>query len=344
MTGPNLGLDLTLGCFFIGIVLSVILYGATIAQSMYYVMEYKQDRWFMKTLVAILFVLDTATTMSDLAILWGYSVTNHGNPLALFLLGDSFLIEYSLSAITVLLVQCYYMRNVWQFLKQRWFQIPLTGCCLILALTSCACSLASVYLGNINRVIPGIFEQTKIPASLQTVTASLTDIYITVSLTLVLRGERTGFKHTETLIRKLITYAINRGALTTILQLGQLFTYVTQPDTTLIWAVFHFLGGKAYVNSLLAIINARHSLRDRGTSGGGTSGRVTAQEIALDTLRAQRMQQSSTSKQQRSSHIPRRQPNPAIITLTTTREVIGDNGELVLESDKSRMGGQAQAL
>ncbi|KAH9841075.1 uncharacterized protein C8Q71DRAFT_437647 [Rhodofomes roseus] len=269
----------------------------------------------MKSMVALLFILDTGTTMADLDVLWGYIVGSHGNPVALFTLTDAFLVEYALSAVTVLLVQCYYMRNVWQFLHERWYRLPLTIVSLILVLISCgesrtqsdvsapelltitsstACSLASVYMGNIDRTVPGIFIETKIPASLQTVSASVADIYITTSLTLILRGERTGFKHTENLIRKLTTYAINRGVLTTALQIGQLITYVSLPDTTFVWAIFHFVGGKAYVNSLLAIFNARHHLRQKGSSA-ASAGAISAQEIPLDSLSRQTQQDAKTS-------------------------------------------------
>jgi len=292
------------------------------------------DRWLMKSLVALLFVLDTATTVADLDILWGYIVTNHGDPLALGSLTDSFLAEYALAAATVLLVQCYYMRNVWQFLHERWYRVPLTIIALILALISCACSLASVYLGNIDRAVPGIFDKTKIPAALQTVAASVADIYITVSLTFILRGERTGFKHTETLIRKLTAYAINRGVLTTALQISQFFTYVLLPETTFVWAIFHFVGCKAYVNSLLAILNARHYLRTHGSSRAHDGG-ISAQDINLESLSRQTGQDTKNTWQRTSRPGPKNVPSPAMIKLTTTTEVIGDDGKALLEGDQT---------
>jgi len=58
---------------------------------------------------------------------------------------------------------------------------------------------------------------------------------------------------TETLVRTLTTYVVNRGILTTIMQIGQFITYVSLPDTVLVWAVFHFPGSKIYVNSLIAV-------------------------------------------------------------------------------------------
>ncbi|KZT66298.1 hypothetical protein DAEQUDRAFT_730415 [Daedalea quercina L-15889] len=339
MTGLNLHLDPSIGCFFIGILFSIIFYGVTCAQVLFYVGEYSADRWWVKGLVASLFVLDTATTVADLDILWGYLVVNHSNPIVLAVLTNSFLVEYTLSAITVLLVQCYYMRNVWQFLQERWYRFPLTVIALVLALISCACSLASVYLGNIDRAVPGIFVKTKIPAALQTVSASVADTYITTSLTLILRGERTGFKHTETLIRKLTTYAINRGVLTTALQIGQLITYVSLPDTTFVWAIFHFVGCKAYVNSLLALLNARNHLRTHGTSGNSLSG-LSAQEIALESLPKQNRQDRKSAWQRASRSAHSNVPTQALITLTTTKEVINDDGSPVLVEDQSPVANQ----
>ncbi|KAH9934264.1 uncharacterized protein B0H18DRAFT_1115000 [Fomitopsis serialis] len=329
MAGLDLHLDPSVGCFFIGILFSVIFYGVTCAQVLFYLWEYSMDRWWMKSVVALLFVLDTAATVADLDILWGYIVINHGNPLGLTVLTNSFLVEYAVSAATVLFVQCYYMRNVWQFLHERWYRVPLT----IIAL-SFHVHVALRLFRNIDREVPGIFDKTKIPASLQTVAASVADIYITTSLTFILRGERTGFKHTETLIRKLTTYAINRGALTTALQIGQFFTYVLLPETSFVWAIFHFVGCKAYVNSLLAILNARHYLRTQGSSRGNASA-VSAQDINLESLSRQTGQDTKNAWQ-RTHHLGQKSvPTPAVIKLTTTTEIIGDDGKALLEESRT---------
>jgi len=170
--------------------------------------------------------------------------------------------------------------------------------------------------------VPSIFAKTTIPAALQTVSASVADIMITVSLTLILRGERTGFKNTETLVRTLTTYVVNRGILTTIMQIGQFITYVSLPDTVLVWAVFHFPGSKIYVNSLIAVLNARHSLRNRKSTT--TSGGISVSEIPLNSLGEENAQYS----RYRSINPKGDRSGPqAVITLTT--EVIRDDGEPV---------------
>ncbi|KZT12289.1 uncharacterized protein LAESUDRAFT_754766 [Laetiporus sulphureus 93-53] len=333
MTGVNLGLDPSIGSFFIGILFSITFYGITNAQVLFYYWEYRQDRWYLKAMVAWLWVMDTANSIVEVMVIWEYLVTDHGNPLGLFVLSNSFLAEYAIAAITVLFVQCYYMRNVWKLLQKRWYQVPLTITMLIFALISCACSLASVYLGTFDRAVPEIFVQTKIPASLQTVSASVTDIYITLSLTLILRGERTGFKHTETLVHKLTVYAINRGIVTTLLQIFQLCTYVSLPDTYFVWAIFHFPGSKAYVNSLLAMVNARHYLRENSARANLSTG-VSVQDIPLDTLDPEQRQKSSWFRNRSTRQDS--QSAQAVITLTT--EVVCDGSEVALQDQHKGTG------
>ncbi|KZT04148.1 uncharacterized protein LAESUDRAFT_786045 [Laetiporus sulphureus 93-53] len=51
MTGLNLHLNSSMGCFFIGILLSIILYGLTCAQVLYYIWEYPIDSRRIRLLV-----------------------------------------------------------------------------------------------------------------------------------------------------------------------------------------------------------------------------------------------------------------------------------------------------
>ncbi|KAI0919655.1 hypothetical protein AcV5_001662 [Taiwanofungus camphoratus] len=97
-------------------------------------------------------------------------------------------------------------------------------------------------------------------ATVQTVTAFVADVYITTCLCLILQAERTGYSRTENVIHKLTLYVVNRGILTSLFQLLHLATYMaTRRKSSLIFMIFHLPGSKAiYVNSLLAVLNARH--------------------------------------------------------------------------------------
>ncbi|KAI0933758.1 hypothetical protein AcV5_005824 [Taiwanofungus camphoratus] len=335
MTGPNLHLNDSMGCFFIGVFFSVAFYGTTCAQLIYYATEYPNDRWYLKCLVAFVWLLDTSSTILSVQIIWYYLVQGHANVITLTILPNTFVAEYAVAAIAVLLVQCYYMHNIWRLLGNRWYKAPLTAVMFILALISCACSFASVYLGAFNHRVPSIFDQTKIPASLQTVSATVTDVYITAALSWTLYGERTGFKHTETMIRKLTFYAINRGVFTAVLQVMQFITYTALPST-LVWSIFHFPGSSVYVNCLLAVLNARHHLRDTAKNGASRylSTGLTVEDIPLEGLTAE----DSLRSLSQPHRMARRAPAPhGVITLTT--EVIRDEGSPEPSDEKKRREG-----
>lgn len=99
---------------------------------------------------------------------------------------------------------------------------------------------------------------------LQTSTATLVDICATVTLLFVLRGQKTGFKATDRLIQKLSMYAINRGGLTTIVQIAHIITYVATTKSALYWTIFHLPASKIHFNSFLAVLNARQYLNRSG--------------------------------------------------------------------------------
>ena len=94
MTGPNLHLDSTIGCFFVGMVLAIVcvhlvcaysirltlcshrLYGCTCAQVLYYYWQYPEDRIHFKSFVSLLAVPAESmlTRLSQFKVLLLWSV------------------------------------------------------------------------------------------------------------------------------------------------------------------------------------------------------------------------------------------------------------------------------
>ncbi|TDL16585.1 hypothetical protein BD410DRAFT_795240 [Rickenella mellea] len=62
------------------------------------------------------------------------------------------------------------------------------------------------------------------------------------------------------LLRRLMIYTVNRGIVVTSVQILTLVLYWHAPDK-LYWMTFHMCVGKLYVNTLLAMLNARRQLR-----------------------------------------------------------------------------------
>ncbi|KAJ7928746.1 hypothetical protein B0H13DRAFT_2652700 [Mycena leptocephala] len=97
-------------------------------------------------------------------------------------------------------------------------------------------------------------------------TAAACDIAITIALICYLHSGRV----TERMIDKLIVYAVCRGILTAIAQIMFLALNVSLPHRTL-WQPFHQAVGKLYVNSVVASLNVRNTVRGAGVlqkSGG----------------------------------------------------------------------------
>lgn len=127
MTGPNLHLDITLGCLFVGTLFSLILYGYTSAQTLYYFKRYPGDNVFTRVLVAILCLLNTAYNIINAQFLWYHLVQHHGNIRGYMQLVGSFEAYQVIASVTGFLVQCFFINTIWRLSADRWQRLPLSA-------------------------------------------------------------------------------------------------------------------------------------------------------------------------------------------------------------------------
>ncbi|EPS95718.1 hypothetical protein FOMPIDRAFT_1019310 [Fomitopsis schrenkii] len=229
MTGPNLHLDNTIGCFFVGMVLATILYGCTCAQVLYYLWQYPEDRMNFK--------------------LFGSRHGYHGYPHPV--------------------LDLYYILTIWKLVGERWFQLPITvmAYSTIDSLTIASDELrvgVSIWHSITHPALPGVFMSSKGRGPLITVTvrqtasflqplfAAIADIYITVALTMLLRREKSEFKRTSSILRKLTVHIINRGVLTAILQSLQAILFAAYRSNGFYWSLFAFPGTRGTCPSQVA--------------------------------------------------------------------------------------------
>ncbi|KZT01364.1 uncharacterized protein LAESUDRAFT_815980 [Laetiporus sulphureus 93-53] len=257
MTGFDIGSSL--GVTYVGILFAQILYASTCAQVLYYSWYYHGDRLSLQLLVAVLWFLDTAATIVDVKIIWRYLISGHAD-----LTGDNVLfsdtsIEYALSAIMVLIVQCFYMRTIWTLLSSKRYNVPLIGSMVTCAVISCVCGFVCVYVAIHDPGFPNVFARAEKAAVVQITTASIVDVFISATLMFKLSSaQSSSSSYMDKFIHRLKVHAINRGILTTLIQVMTLITFVTFSKDSVYWSIFHLPGSKVYVNSLLAILNARH--------------------------------------------------------------------------------------
>ncbi|KZT04149.1 uncharacterized protein LAESUDRAFT_715703 [Laetiporus sulphureus 93-53] len=240
----RLELNTSLGCYFIGVLFAILFNGITCAQALYYVRHYPEDTLQLKTLLVWDYLITGHADIASVTSLPRYIATSEFHPCPIVMLKQGF---------TVLTVQCYYVHNVWKLLREKWFKVPAIG---LMHAPAKAHILA----------IPIVFVKMKVPASLQTLSASVTDVLITVFMTWALNREPVSFGPTESLVRKLTVYAINCGILTVIVQILQFIMYTAFNASVYYWAVFHFPGNKIYVNSMLALLGPYADIEARANS------------------------------------------------------------------------------
>ncbi|KAH9923643.1 uncharacterized protein B0H18DRAFT_458221 [Fomitopsis serialis] len=119
--------------------------------------------------------------------------------------------------------------------------------------------IASIHTLTFN--IAESVSQVQVTSSIQTVAATVTDVYIAVALSIIFDSKRTGYTGTDSLVTKLVAYALQRGIMTALLQFLQFIT-LHFSGTQLTWTIVYFPVGKIYTNSLVSMLNMRHWLRE----------------------------------------------------------------------------------
>ncbi|KAJ8507439.1 hypothetical protein ONZ45_g10195 [Pleurotus djamor] len=114
-------------------------------------------------------------------------------------------------------------------------------------------------------------EITLVAATPFAIFAVLSDVAIAAALCILLHGSRTGFRKTNTIVTQLIVYAINRCILTSVVAIIEVIVFALMPES--LWFVaIDFVIGKLYANSLLATLNSRNAIRERGGSQANSVG------------------------------------------------------------------------
>ncbi|KAI0311123.1 hypothetical protein OF83DRAFT_786510 [Amylostereum chailletii] len=249
----------TWGAMFIGVIISMMLYGTTCLQAWNYFIRYYRDPLYLKALAVAVLVTDTVHQILIIHVVYTYLVTNYGNPAFLNQLIWSVMVEVIFNGMTAFLVQGFFVGRLWTLNHRKPLLPTLVG---ISVLAQFALHFVYAGIGLQWNTVEGFRHVKRISVSINGLTA-FTDIIITLSLCYLLHKSRTGFKGTDTLVTRLIIFTINTGLLTS-LDAGLSFVlFLTKPDT-LIYMSFYLFIGRLYSNSFFATLNARASLRGLG--------------------------------------------------------------------------------
>ncbi|KAF9531068.1 hypothetical protein CPB83DRAFT_849264 [Crepidotus variabilis] len=248
--------DNTLGALLLGGLVAMALWGIACVQAYNYYTRPNKDRMLQRIVVGSLWLLDTFDTALNVHILYFYMVSNFMNPLALLKPVWSIIIHVAMTAISNFAIRSMFALRIYRFSNKN---IPLTIWVMGISLTDLIVSLIiTVKAFSIS------FPELSTISSLMYLTFAVgtgSDLTVALSLSWLLRSSRTGFRRTDSMIKVLMLYAVNTGMIVAIDASLGMILYIVMPDN-LIFLGFYLLLSKLYLNSYLATLNARQSLRE----------------------------------------------------------------------------------
>ncbi|KAK7061527.1 hypothetical protein R3P38DRAFT_2829985 [Favolaschia claudopus] len=229
---------------FIGYSLSTTLYGFSILQVYMYYRNDAKDPVLLKFVVALVFTLDTLTTMFASHSIYTFFVLNFQQTPIQDLLNVPW-------TLITFVAQCFYAERIWHITPHK--TIPafiafLAVVCLGLGIVT------TVEIFTIQGVI-GTPRFSIISGFVQGL-AAINDITISIAMCYYLTQNRGGLPATNKFVDTVVLYTISRGILTATTQIAFLITNVGFPGNTY-YLPFHMCVGKFYVNSILSTLNIR---------------------------------------------------------------------------------------
>jgi len=253
---PDLGS--ILGALYLGGVGSAMLFGITNLQIYFYLKNYKEDSLFLKSVVVVLWFLDTLHMVFAIVDVWQSLVDSFGNYAALNLVPWSYRVQITITVIIVLAVQTLYTRRVWnlsQGQNRLWLWI------LIIVLAAGYASGIILIVKAFSFMLFSQLHDDRWSINFCFVMAMANDLMLAVAICHSIYPGTFMFSETKSMVWTIIRYVTISGALTSMCSIVGVITLFAVPNA-FIFAGLTFILTKLYINSYLAMLNARKSIRN----------------------------------------------------------------------------------
>ncbi|PIL32232.1 hypothetical protein GSI_05477 [Ganoderma sinense ZZ0214-1] len=252
----------TFGAWLICASVGCMLFGLTTHQTYRYFRLYPEDGPKLKLLVFALLILDTLHTVTNIHLCYYYLVINYLKPSALGSGVWSLRISITETALVMLVSHGFFLRRIFLLGERKILPVLIIG---ILMVSELAFAIAVTVMTFV-LVSFEAFKTHMWMIWVMLANAVVIDLLVTNCLIFYLWRSRTGFKRTDNLLDVLMVYTINTGLSTSLLTLPAMICAIIMPDN-LIWSAIYVIASKMYANSLLAVLNSRRSLIDKGMEG-----------------------------------------------------------------------------
>ncbi|KAK7689107.1 hypothetical protein QCA50_007798 [Cerrena zonata] len=257
---PSFDVASFMGAFVVALCIALILYGVTSTQAYIYMLNCQKDSVFLKSLVSVVWLLETIHTVFMLRQIYYLTIISFGDIPILTT------VDWSIGNGIISLVQGFYVYRIWILSGRR--IVPL----IVLSILLLACigfhTTAAIYTFLVS-TWPEFSDSFGATLSVEVANAlsAALDGAIAAIMILLLRKGMTGIKKTDGIIRWLMVYIVNTGLLTMIVSISIAIVYSRLPHS-LLASGLTTISGKLYSNSFLGLLNARDMMRKRHNSGG----------------------------------------------------------------------------
>jgi len=268
----------TFGALFIGALIALVTYGITVLQTYFYYMSFPKDDITTKLLVGVIWLLDTLHVAFMCNALYFYLITGFGNPVVLADGTRPLFGSIAVNVIIAFIVQCFFTERIFQLCPpgKRWW---VTGVIAITVLAHFVFGLETVISLSMIKEFSRFKEVTLIAVVPFGVITVISDIIIAVALCVLLGSNRSSFDDTNSIINKLIVFAINRCILISAVAVAETIVFSVLPNSFYSLAI-DFVVGKLYANSLLAVLNSRVALGSNSRNVSDTTELSTSFHVA----------------------------------------------------------------
>ncbi|KIK54779.1 hypothetical protein GYMLUDRAFT_48478 [Collybiopsis luxurians FD-317 M1] len=249
--------------FFWGFFVSIFLGGITIVQAYVY-FPHPTDRIGVQVIAATMLILDLISSGLVAQSLYYYLVPHFGSVLPLQTITPELSAECMISGILTFVSQMYFVYQIYSVRRGGLLAWAIIGILTLLAILTFGGGIgcvATMYVFAYG-VLADRNKDFAIFFGLAKGFGAVTDIIATIAMSTFLSKARTGMKHTDSLIKHLIQYVVERGAVVTLIQTLLLITFYAAPNR-LYWLAFHINVTKLYANTFFCMLNARKNLWDK---------------------------------------------------------------------------------
>ncbi|KAI1797000.1 hypothetical protein LXA43DRAFT_497930 [Ganoderma leucocontextum] len=254
-----LNLMTSYGPLLIGAMLSCVLYGMSVIQMFMYFNTYEQDSIRMKLYVVLVWVFETASVICVLVALWPVLILKWGSLHELSLTQPPMLHRVWMTALGTFLVHMFY---IWRIFMVNGGKALLP--CLLIPFTLYQMIETWVYvnagLNNTSLTTLSGRTTTALGTSGRAAVAFVDIGIVVLMIYALLKDGPPQFKSSQKMIFKLIVLTINTGLWTAVFAIIVLALLIRYPND-LFYTAIDFPLTSLYLNSLLANLNARESIR-----------------------------------------------------------------------------------